>query len=69
MGTRRSLDQYRIDYDALARKCGEDAYRRAKQNGLSDEDAEAFREIFGTPTPKKDRLSPTAIKKLRMQVV
>jgi len=47
----------RVDYDELAKRCGQKAWQRAKQNGLSDEEANEFRMIFGTPIAPEWRLS------------
>ena len=38
-----------VDYEEQARFCGESAYRRAKQLGLSEAEAVMFREVFGEP--------------------
>ena len=47
----------KVDYDALARESGENAYRRAKDNGLPEETARKFRIIMSAPIPAECRFS------------
>jgi hypothetical protein len=47
----------KVNYDTLARTCGENAYNRAKEAGLSDEAAEVYQEIWGAPITPEDRVS------------
>lgn len=40
-----------VDYEAQAKWCGDNAYRRAKKLDLSEEEAIMLREVFGEPMP------------------
>jgi hypothetical protein len=47
----------RVDYEALAKECGDIAYNRAKAAKLPQEVAEKFREVFGKPIDPDLRFS------------
>lgn len=45
-----------VDYEALAKRCGDKAYQRALDADLPLEVAEQFREVFGQPIDDDLRL-------------